>query len=135
MGMSELFIGVFYSLFFIYAMVSAPLGFGLAVGLAIHFRGIWWRVAACLPTVGICFYYKLVLMKAWETDPTAHNLWPIELALILSPHVPFLLGLWWIYRRRQKQTAIPVVESPSSTGPSDKQAENGVPLRSALLQP
>ena len=55
-------------------------------------RGTWrWLVAA---TLAIPAADLLWIVAQISYDPTSHNLWPLELALVWSVTLPIFAGLW-----------------------------------------
>lgn len=67
-----------------------------------RWRGIWrWLAAAPLALLGLDV--ALILVET-SIDPTAHNLWPLELLFIGAAGLP-VVGALWIARRLVGATA------------------------------
>ena len=68
---------------------------GLQLCAAIAWRGVWrWLAAAPLLILAAHF---LLIMAQISIDPTSHNLWPLELAMIAVIGLP-VVGVLWLVR-------------------------------------
>jgi hypothetical protein len=68
---------------------------GIQLWAAIVWRGVWrWLAAAPLLIVAA---YFLLIMAQISIDPTSHNLWPLELAMIAVIGLP-VVGILWVVR-------------------------------------
>ena len=72
---------------------------GVAIGLQVWairtWHGVWrWLAAAPLLLAGADLVFILVSIAI---DPTSHNLWPFELAIILANGLP-VVGILWLVR-------------------------------------
>jgi hypothetical protein len=80
-------------------LIIALLAIGLIGGLGwlqfralSSWRGTWrWLAAA---TLAIPAADLLWIVAQISFDPTSHNLWPLELALVWSATLPIFAGLW-----------------------------------------
>jgi hypothetical protein len=68
---------------------------GLQLWAITAWRGIWrWLAAGPLLLAGADL---VLILVSTAIDPTSHNLWPLELAMILVLGLP-LVGILWIVR-------------------------------------
>lgn len=56
----------------------------------------WWRRLAAAPLLVLGADLLLILVQT-SVDPTSHNLWPLELAMIAIVGLP-VVGLLWLLR-------------------------------------
>lgn len=56
----------------------------------------WWRWLAAAPLLVLGADILLILVQT-SIDPTSHNLWPLELAMIAIVGLP-VVGLLWLLR-------------------------------------
>jgi hypothetical protein len=56
----------------------------------------WWRWLAAAPLLVLGADVLLILAQT-SVDPTSHNLWPLELAMIAVVGLP-VVGLLWLLR-------------------------------------
>jgi hypothetical protein len=56
----------------------------------------WWRWLAAAPLLVLGADVLLILAET-SVDPTSHNLWPLELAMIAVVGLP-VVGLLWLLR-------------------------------------
>ncbi|HET6620082.1 MAG TPA: hypothetical protein VFG64_09080 [Dongiaceae bacterium] len=56
----------------------------------------WWRRLAAAPLLVLGADILLILAQT-SVDPTSHNLWPLELAMIAVVGLP-VVGLLWMLR-------------------------------------
>jgi hypothetical protein len=77
----------------------------LAIGLAaivvpfiavLRWQGLW-RLLALVPAGALTFVVARIVLDT-AIDPTAHNLWPMELMVVGVPGLLFL-GAVWLLRR------------------------------------
>jgi hypothetical protein len=72
---------------------------GVIIGVQIWairaWRGVWrWLAAAPLLLAGADL---ILILVSVAIDPTSHNLWPLELAIILAIGLP-VVGVLWLVR-------------------------------------
>jgi hypothetical protein len=68
---------------------------GLQLWAIAAWRGIWrWLAAGPLLLAGADL---ILILASTAIDPTSHNLWPLELAMILVLGLP-VVGVLWIVR-------------------------------------
>ncbi|HJR22345.1 MAG TPA: hypothetical protein VJ822_12035 [Dongiaceae bacterium] len=72
---------------------------GVVIGLQIWairaWQGVWrWLAAAPLLLAGADL---VLILVSTAIDPTSHNLWPLELAMILVLGLP-VVGVLWLVR-------------------------------------
>jgi hypothetical protein len=72
------------------AAVLAPQVWAIAA-----WRG-WWRRLAAVPLLVMAADLLLIVIQT-SIDPTSHNLWPLELAMIAVVGLP-AVGLLWLLR-------------------------------------
>ena len=73
--------------------VLAPFAIiGVQLWAAIAWRGIW-RWLAAAPLLILAAYFLLIMTQI-SIDPTSHNLWPLELAMIAVIGLPVVGALW-----------------------------------------
>jgi hypothetical protein len=80
-------------------VVMLTTGLAVIIGpfLAVRrWQGVW-RVLALLPAGALAFVAIRIALDT-AIDPTAHNLWPMELLLVGIPGLLFL-GAVWLVRR------------------------------------
>jgi hypothetical protein len=71
-------------------VILAPQVYAVSV-----WRGIW-RWLAAAPLLLLAGDLLLILVQT-SIDPTSHNLWPLELAMVALLGLPFV-GLLWLVR-------------------------------------
>ena len=68
---------------------------GLQVWAIRAWQGVWrWLAAASLLLAGADL---VLILVSTAIDPTSHNLWPLELAMILVIGLP-VVGVLWLVR-------------------------------------
>ena len=76
--------------------VLAPFAIiGVQLWAAIAWRGVW-RWLAAAPLLFLAAYFLLIMAQI-SIDPTSHNLWPLELAMIAVIGLP-VVGVLWLVR-------------------------------------
>ena len=81
------------------ALISIVSIAGVVIGLQIWairaWQGVWrWLAAAPLLLAGADL---VLILVSTAIDPTSHNLWPLELAMILVLGLP-MVGVLWLVR-------------------------------------
>ena len=75
--------------------VLAPFAIiGVQLWAAIAWHGVW-RWLAAAPLLILAAYF-LQIMAQISIDPTSHNLWPLELAMIALIGLPVVGALWLV---------------------------------------
>ena len=76
-------------------LAMAAVAIGLQVWAIRAWQGVWrWLAAAPLLLAGADL---VLILGSTAIDPTSHNLWPFELAIILSNGMP-VVGILWLVR-------------------------------------
>ena len=78
------------SVILVAAAILAPQIWAIAA-----WRG-WWRLLAAAPLLVMAADVLLIVIQT-SIDPTSHNLWPLELAMIAVVGLP-AVGLLWLLR-------------------------------------
>ena len=81
-----------------------PLVIGVSIAIVVLGPQIWairawqgvWRWLAAAPLLLVCADVMLILVST-AIDPTSHNLWPLELAMIALIGLP-VVGVLWLVR-------------------------------------
>jgi hypothetical protein len=79
----------------VFFFILAPFAIiGVQLWAAIAWRGIW-RWLAAAPLLILAGYFLLIMAQI-SIDPTSHNLWPLELAMIALIGLPMVGALWLV---------------------------------------